>query len=201
MNALPCDDLAARVARADVPVLLVDTCSILDIVRAPVRDRMRTHDIDAVHVLIGRAVAARPTVSFVITEQVVREFHANIDALETETRGALNKAAHGFAAILNRMQALSPGDRIPGPVDLSSLGFPHIGRHLAEQVVQASSVLTDHPDDLEKAYRRVTLVEPPATKARQSIKDCRITEGCLRLASTLRTSGFFPQHGIHDIEH
>ena len=79
-----------------------------------------------------------------------------------------------------------------GAVDLSSLGFPQIGRHLAEQVVQASYVLSEHPDDIEKAYRRVTLVKPPATKAKQSIKDCHITESCLRLATTLRSSGFSP---------
>ena len=88
------------------------------------------------------------------------------------------------------MQALSPDDCIPGAVDLSSLGFPNRGWHLAEQIVQASSVLSDHPDDIERAYRRVTLVQPPATKARQSIKDCHIAESCLRLAAALRSSGF-----------
>ena len=88
------------------------------------------------------------------------------------------------------MHALSPGDCIPGAVDLLSLGFPQASRHLAEQIVLASSVLSDHPHDIEKAYRRVTLLKPPATKARQSMKDCHITESCLRLAATLRSAGF-----------
>ena len=190
MSALSREALLARLAGADVPILLVDTCSILDIVRAPVRDQLRTHDIDAAHTLIGRAVGAPPTVTIVITEQIIREFRANIDAVETETHEALKKAAHRFAAILDRMQALSPDDRIPAATDLLSLGFPQRGRHLAEQIVQTSSVLSDHPDDLERAYHRVMLVTPPATKARQSIKDCRIIESYLRLAFTLRSSGF-----------
>ena len=190
MTALACDDLMDRLARAHVPILVVDTCSILDVVRAPVRDQLRTHDIDALHALLGRAVGARPTVSFVITEEVVREFHTNIDAVEIETHDALKNAAHRFAAILERMHALSPGDHIPAAVNLSSLGFPQVGRHLAEQLVQASYVLSEHPADIERAYRRVTLAKPPATKARQSIKDCHITESCLRLAATLRSSGF-----------
>ena len=190
MTALACDDLAAKITRADVPVLLLDTCTILDVVRAPVRDQLGTHDINAVHTLIGRAAAAQPTVSFVITAQVLQEFREHIDVVETETGDALEKAADRFAAILRRMQALCPDDCIPGAVELVSLGFPERGRQLADQIVQSSSVLDDHPDDILKAYRRVTLAKPPATRARQSVKDCHITEGCLRLAAKLRSAGF-----------
>ncbi len=41
-----------------------------------------------------------------------------------------------------------------------------------------------------KAFDRVRLAKPPATKAKQSIKDCLIAESYLRLAATLRTGGF-----------
>ena len=190
MIALACDDLVAEITRADVPALLLDTCTILDVVRAPVRDQMGTHDIHALHTLIGRAVGAQPTVSFVITAQVLQEFRKHIDEVETETGDALEKASETLTAILRRMQALSPDDCIPGSVELVSLGFPERGRQLADQIVQSSSVLDDHPDDILKAYRRVTLATPPATRARQSVKDCHITESYLRLAANLRTAGF-----------
>ena len=191
MTALPCDDLAAVLAKAAVPVLILDTCTILDVVRAPIREQLGTHDIGAVHTLLARATAASPAVSFVITAQVLQEFQDNIHQVETDTHNALASAAARFAAILERIQALSPGDSIPRAVDLSSLGFPRRARHLATQIVQASSVLTDHPDDIVRAYRRVTLAKPPATKARQSVKDCLIAENTLRLAATLRSIGFF----------
>lgn len=190
MTALACDDLAAEIARADVPVLLLDTCTILDVVRAPVRDQLGIHDIHAIHNLIGRATGAQPTVSFVITSQVLQEFEEHIDEVETETGNALEKTSDRFAAILRRMQALSPDDCIPGAVELVSLGFPGRGRKLADQIVQASSVLDDHPDDILKAYCRVTLATPPATRARQSVKDCHITESYLRLSANLRSAGF-----------
>ena len=190
MTVLPCDDLAVELTRADVPVLLLDTCTILDVVRAPVRDQLRTHDIDAVHTLIGRAAAAPTTVSFVITKQVLQEFREHVDAVETRTRDALEKAVGEFASILTRMQALSPDDCIPGAVELLSLGFPKKGRHLAEQIVQTSSVLNEDPDVVIKAWDRVRLAKPPATKAKQSMKDCLIVESCLRLAATLRSGGF-----------
>lgn len=190
MTALACDDLAAQITRADVPVLLLDTCAILDVVRAPIRDQLGAHDIHAVHTLIDRVAGAQPKVSSVITAQVLQEFREHIDEVETETGDALEKASDGLSAILRRMQALSPEDCIPDAVELVSLGFPERGRQLADQIVQSSSVLDEHPDDIQKAYRRVTRATPPATRARQSIKDCHITESYLRLAANLRSAGF-----------
>ena len=119
---------------------------------------MDVHDINAVHTLIGRSAGAPPAVSFVITAQVLQEFREHIDEVETETRDALEKAADRFASILKRMQALSPDDCIPGAIDLLSLGFPQRGRHLAEPIVQASTVLTDHPDEVMKALDRVSTI-------------------------------------------
>ncbi len=119
-------------------------------------------------------------VFFVINSQVSREFEEHIDEVETETANALEKASESFAAILRRVQTLSPDECIPDAVELVSLGYPGRSRQLADQIFQASSVVDDHPDDILKAYRRVRLATPPATRARQSIKDCHITESYLR---------------------
>lgn len=88
MTALPYDDLAAQLARAKVPICW-QTLALLLTSRAPVRDQLRIHDIVAVHTSIGRAFEAPPTVSLVITEQILRDFRADFDAVETETRYAL----------------------------------------------------------------------------------------------------------------
>ena len=190
MADLSCDGLAAKLSEANLPILLLDTCAILDVVRTPVRNQLCTHDIDAIHTLIFQAMRKPPEVSFVISQQVVLEFQEHIDRVETETRDLLRKAGEEFAAILERIQALSPCSSIPAPVDLLSLGFPNQGRNLAEQIVRASSVLTDDPNAVLRAWNRVRLAKPPATRSKQSIKDCVITENCLSLASSLRTFGF-----------
>ena len=85
---------------------------------------------------------------------------------------------------------MSPEDCIPDPVDLLTLEFPQSGRYLAEQIVDTSSILTDHDDEVLKAYDRVKRGRPPATRAKQSVKDCMIAESYLRLAATLHTGGF-----------
>lgn len=190
MTALACDDLATEIKEADTPVLLLDTCTILDVVRAPIRDQLTIHDIQAVHTLIGRAADAPPTVSFVISTQVLQEFGEHIVEVEKETGDKLEKTSNEFGAILRRMEALSPNCGFPRAVDLLDLGFPERGRQLADKIVQLSSVLAEDQDDILKAYSRVTRAMPPATRTKQSVKDCHITESYLRLAASLCCCGF-----------
>ena len=190
MTASPYEVFASQIVKADLPILLLDTCSILDIIRAPVRDRFHTRDIAAVYTLIGRAVKAPSTVSFVITKQVDREFRQNLKAVVDNTRSEISKASHEFSSILERMQALSSNTSIPNHVDLSSLGHPRIGQQLAQRVIQSSLILDDDNDDIVRAYHRVANAKPPATKAKQSVKDCHIIESYLRIADSLRSRGF-----------
>ena len=190
MTALFYDNLAVQIINTDSPLLLLDTCMILDIVRAPIREQIGVHDIEAVHTVIERATQAPHKVSLVIVEQVNNEFLENIDAVEKETRNELQKTQDRFMGSLKRMEALSSANHIPSNIDLSSLGFPEKGRQLAEQIVQTSTILEFHDDEAVKAVNRVNRAKPPATQAKQSVKDCLITESYLRLASVLCKTGF-----------
>ena len=190
MTVLSCDDAAARIARTDAPVLLLDTCSILDVVRAPVLGELGVHDIDAVHILIDRATGMRPEIALVITEHVHREFEENVDTVERYTHSEIEKTSDCFSEMVKRVRALAPDASIPGAVDLVSLGLPERGKRLAETIVETSLVLADHQEEIVKAFDRVRFARPPATKAKQSVKDCLIAESYLRLAATLRQVGF-----------
>ena len=88
------------------------------------------------------------------------------------------------------MAAISPTQGIPDKIDLLSLGFPAAGRKLAEAIVQKSIILTDDDELKVKAFDRVKKGNPPATKAKQSVEDCLITESCLRLADELHHQSF-----------
>ena len=189
MTALPCDDLVALVIKAASPVLFLDTCIILDIVRAPILKKMRVHEIKAVHTVIARATQDIPKVSLIISEQVKREFLDNIDKVEEETHKEIQETQDRVIEILERMDALSPINHISSANEIS-LGSPAKGRQLAEQIVQISTILEADNDDSAKAVNRVISVEPPATKGNQSVKDCLIIENYLRLARALCGSDF-----------
>ena len=191
-SPLSCNDLANQIKQFKTPVLLLDTCTILDVVRAPIREQIGVHDIEAVHTLLARATGETPKVSLLVTEQVVKEFQHNIDEVERKSCEEIKKAWKRYAGILERMKALSPSDvELAQAVNLSSLGFPQRSRRLAEQVIQASSVLSDQIYELQaKAYRRVVNVRPPAQKSKDSTKDCLIIESYLQLARQLYSDQF-----------
>lgn len=191
MIVLACDDVAARVINAGVPILFLDTCIVLDIVRAPIREAIGVHDIAAVHTLIERATRTPPEVSLVINQQVHGEFLTNIDEVEKDVVRSLKTLGDQLSGVLTRMSALCSTVQIPGNVNLLSLGFPKIGRQLADKLLQSSIVLEDHEDELRKALHRVNFAHPPATQAKQSFKDCLIIESYLRLAGALQTAGCF----------
>ena len=187
------NDLAVQITETGAPVLLLDTCSILDIVRAPIREQIRVHDIKAIHTLLGRATGSSRQISLVVTEQVVTEFHEHLDDVAQECRRAIEKASDSHVRILERMEALSPSSPFPQTVDLLSLGFPERSQYLAEQVIQASSVLRDRDDQklLANASSRVIEERPPAKKGKDSIKDCLIIESYFRLARAFQNNKFF----------
>ncbi len=190
MTALSCSDVAAHIMAAGVPVLLLDTCLVLDIVRAPVREPITVHDIAAVHTISVRASQSPPALTLVVDEQVLREFQEHIDDVESETVRDLKKIGESVSGVLDRIAALDPGQTVPNSVDLLSLGFPARGRRLGEVILQSSLVLEDHGDEVVKAFSRVNSVVPPATRAKQSVKDCVIIESYLRLAEALQSAGF-----------
>lgn len=188
VSPLSHENLAIQIKGMDTPVLLLDTCSILDIVRAPVREQIGVHDIKAIHTLLAWTTGPTRQASLVVTKQVITEFHRHLDEVAQECDRAIRKASSSHTGILERMKALSPSSvNLPSSIDLASFGFPGESRCLAEKVVTASLVLNDETDELQsKAYRRSIGAKPPAKKGKDSIKDCLIIESYFRLAHTLQ---------------
>ena len=201
------NDLAVQIKKTVTPVLLLDTCSILDIVRAPTREQVSVHDIKAVHSLLDRATGSTRQVSLVVTQQVIKEFEEHLDDVARDCCKAIRKASDSHAGILERIRALSLSNNLPGTVDLPSLGFPERSRCLAKQVIQASSVLKDRDDRelLDNASFRSIEGRPPAKKGKDSIKDCLIIESYFRLARAVQDNKFsckmvFITSNKHDYE-
>ena len=190
-SSLSHDDLADRVKTAGNPILLLDTCTVLDIIRAPVRTEIGLHDIKAVHTLLARATGQTPKVSLVITQKVVEEFNRNVNKVENESRNKIKEISNTYNGILSRMKVLSPSQTFPPTNDLLSYGFPELGRDITEKIMQASSILNDEIDTfLALAARRESGNRPPAMQRKKSLNDCIIIESYLCLTQKLFSDGF-----------
>lgn len=77
------------IASAGVPVLCIDTCSLLDIMRDPTRDTARVHDRQAAMDLVA-AAEARKLVRL-MAEQVAIEFAERDQSVQDEADRNLKK--------------------------------------------------------------------------------------------------------------
>jgi len=177
-------DLGGIVA-LNAPVLCLDTCSLLDMMRDPTRDTIREPERRAVHDLLT-AVEGGSALVALVADQVVAEFDVHADEIEKEAGRALQKLRDDLA----RIDAVAAVYGSAGPTDLSHLD-DHVTRArrvvgrwfaAAKPAVQASHIPVS-------AWKRVTQARTPARKGKESMKDCVVIETYLDVVGSLRSAG------------
>lgn len=177
----------AQLRADDRPVLFLDTCILLDIIRAT----YRCLGIDYVQ----RAVELRamltsdpPQCALVVAWMVPTEWSNNAPAVRDEVKSHLKKmqdqAQHFHNACATLGIALSFGPPF----------YPGVG--LAEGLYDLSKALLDGSIHLDRdtgcesrGVGRVVAKTPPSKQGGE-VKDCVIVEECLELTRQLRTNGF-----------
>jgi hypothetical protein len=165
----------------DLPVLFVDTCSILDIMRDPTRDTAKPHEMQAAIDLVCAAEARK--VNFFMAEQVAIEFVEHDSRIQEEAALNLKKTREQIERI-NKLAV------VLGAANNTSLS------HLDDYVAKARSIVerwivilqTIHPsqDAPGKAFARINANKAPAKQGKESSKDCLVYETILEKAAMLR---------------
>lgn len=175
---------ARRVAAINVPVLLSDTCFLLDVVRDPTRDTVRAHDRGAA-AIIARELAKCLLVNF-NADQVILELAEHRTETEDEAETNIRK-------YLDRVKKMDEILACYGGSGTSTVGHLHDHGARAKAILDdwLTNSLTAKPDDdaVNRAFRRVNLDRTPARKGNQSIKDCVVIETYLGLVGHLRNAG------------
>ena len=175
---------ADAVAAAGLPVVCLDTCCILDVVRSPVRDDVGFNERREALELV-RLVETGSVVSLV-AEQVLAEFGDNLSLVETEAECAVR--AHA-----DRIHAVDALVGLTGPT--VTTGVAHLAEHVArtrawaERLVQASWVVAPDAGVLPRAFARVMQARTPARRGKDSMKDCVVIETYLAAVAGLRHLG------------
>ena len=168
-SSLSHDDLADRVKTAGNPILLLDTCTVLDIIRAPASTKkIQLDHIKAIRTVLDHATEPTPKVSLVITQKVVEEFNnkksnnkSNVEKVENDSRKDIKEILDN--GILSRMDILTSSQTLPQTNDCLSYQFSKSARDIAEKVIQESSVLNDNVDTvMTRADCRESDKRPPA---------------------------------------
>lgn len=175
---------AHAIALAGVPVLCIDTCSILDVMRDPTRETAKPHDRQAAIDLLAAAESGR--LICLMAEQVAIEFSDHDQPVQDEAERNLKRVREQVERINN----LSAVFGAPGIVDFTHLD-DHVGR--ARAVVGRWLAKLDKvmPSPLApaKAFARVNAGIAPARRGKESSKDCLVYETYLESVSALRGAG------------
>lgn len=175
---------ATGLAISAEPVLCFDTCSLLDIMRDPSRDTVRVSDRLAGLKLLEAAEAGR--LRCFMPEQVATEFNEHDFSTQDEAKRAIERLREQ----VSRINSLDAVYGTANAVDLAHLD-DHVGRARGVVGRWLARLGIFRPDDgaPAKAFSRVNTATPPATKGKESSKDCLVYETVLQLASGLRRAG------------
>lgn len=175
-----------RIVGLGAPVLCADTCTILDLMRDPTRKNVRAHERKAALDLLA-AMEGGSTLIGLMADQVMLEFHGNAEAVQEETRQALER----LKAQLSRLDDVAAAYGAVGSADVTHLdGHTLQARIIADRWIRASLRFNQDADVASCANLRVNQARTPAKKGKDSIKDCVIIESYLSFVSQLRMAGF-----------
>lgn len=178
-------DVAAVVARG-APVLLVDTCVLLDLIRDVPRKDVQAHNLIAAAALLSAAENGSD-LTVIVADQVRTELADNQHTVEEEARSGLTK----FREQVKRINQVAAQFGAATSIDTTHLA-DHVARTVAvlQRWTRVAMGASAGPDVERRAMRRVVQALAPSRKGKESAKDCLVIESYLEVAGELRAAGF-----------
>lgn len=178
----------AQLHAAALPVLFLDTCSLVDVIRAPMRPKQLKHCVQ-VAVELRQLISVAPIRCRLVAASFVRgewQSHAEAERQNLQKHLAdMDEFAAGFHATCSHL-GMSPTIGTP---DFSNSGLPDSLFNLSQQLLGSAIHLDAQDDTNMRAFGRAIKCTPPSKKGGE-VKDCTITEECLGVCRQLRAAGF-----------
>jgi len=181
----------AQIVAAGLPVLFIDTCVLLDVIRAPLRPAQLTGCLEAAMELL-QLVATPPVRCLpVVASFVPGEWHAHARAEADKLRthlAAIDEEAgrlHGFCGLAG----ITPP--FPKP-EYRLLSLAQRLHDLSRQLLDGALWLEPDNDCIIRAHGRASSYTPPSLKGGE-VKDSTIVEECLEVSRRLQMPGFSPK--------
>ncbi|MGB3737966.1 MAG: PIN domain-containing protein [Pontixanthobacter sp.] len=172
------------IAALNVPVLCIDTCSLLDIMRDPTRDGARAGDRVAAINLLQRL--EHLDLVCLVAEQVDIEFAGHDVDVELEATNAIRKLRERVDQA-NRIHAAFLS---AVTVNLAHLdGMVPMARQTITRWTKAAHRIPSSTTIFTNAMDRVNRNIAPARRGKDSIKDCVVVESYLTAIDALRAAG------------
>jgi hypothetical protein len=179
-------DVSDQLAAAALPVLFLDTCILLDVIRA-IKRRYK-NCVEHAARLLDTASAATPQCVVVISHLVRHEWGANEQAL-------LDEATRHLAEIEDQSGHFHDACDVFGIVrtfpraNYAALGVADRLHDLSRHLLNCALVVDPDNECSGQAMHRVIHGIPPSKQGGEA-KDCTILEECLAVCRRLHGAGF-----------
>jgi len=175
----------ADIGLPDIPILCLDTCIVLDLMRDPTRKTVRAHERQAALDLLMVA-ESRKQLIVLIADQVKLELTEHLDSVQEEA----TQAIENLRSLVVRIEAVASIYGGVGSADLSHLD-DHCARarKIVDRWIMVATPALQSPDIASRALTRLNKAQTPARKGKDSMKDCVVVETYLDLVRKLRAGG------------
>lgn len=160
--------------------LIVDTCALLDLARAPAREEVRALNVAAARMVLSAIRATPATHELWVSEHVRREFDVHVEAVTQEAGSQLRRLAERWQHTEEIGNTL--GVIVPPILLASAISVVASGRALATDLLAAAMNIAPSVGEAALVMGRVIAKRTPARAGKDSTMDCAILEGALRVA-------------------
>ena len=178
-------DAASTISTRTRPVVFIDTCNILDLIRGQ-REPFNGDQASAAVQIIELAETGRLTIA--LPAQVLTEFHGNIVEVRAGGVRSIDDLTGKLSQHLAVMRAF--GTSVPPMPQPSSAQYIAAADTIINRLMTTAIVSTATADVTTKASDRVINGRAPAASTKQSFKDCVVIESVFEIVSLARAVGY-----------
>lgn len=194
------DTLVSSVKDNPKPIILIDTCSILDILRVPVRPNIKISHLNGALKILQKIKSN--SLYGILTETVANEYKNNLHNISVELERSIQKLVANNEKLINSIEIAG----LTFDFNLKDIGEIKIVeslRKITDEFIRNCMILTKDDECVLKAQSRVEMGQPPSCKGKQESNDCLIIEHFLKIGNVLRKSSFtnnlvFISSNFHD---
>ena len=180
------------ITASNAPVLFLDTCAILDVIRAPQRKEIQNKVVSAANEIISKTLIDPKQLWIVATVMVKDEFNQNFQEVEYKLMQHIKKVNQDIEDLQWMANCLFPLSEVNSLV-FAEMEIPNMLRQIAEKLLNHALII---PEDEENNYifkrsqKRIVDKKRPSQKGWEQYKDCAIIENYLEVSKQLRNRGF-----------
>jgi hypothetical protein len=177
-------EVAGQIASADVPVLFLDTCILLDIIRSP--NRCLKNCVMKASELLKLASLTPPACIIVISSIVPREWNTHVQKVTDEIVKHCKTMEEHATHFHDACEALGIAVEF-GRADYAQWGLPEKLRDLSEQLLNRAIRLDEDLEGMNRSAKRFRDKRPPARKGGDD-NDCAVIEEYLAVCQKLQSA-------------